>query len=92
LFCADNTAPFGITMGLAGIGGQFTLPKNSSKLLLVAGGIGITPFLSMLDSPVATSEAEESGTLLRSSLHENHVLPHNSSALHSALILRRRSV
>jgi ferredoxin-NADP reductase len=59
----ENTAPLGITVGLVGIGGQFTLPTNSSKLLLVAGGIGITPFLSMLNS-VATSEAEETWDII----------------------------
>lgn len=46
----DNTAPLGINLGLVGVGGEFTLPANSTKLLLVAGGIGITPFLSMLSS------------------------------------------
>lgn len=28
--------------------GEFTLPKNEDKLVFIAGGVGITPFLSML--------------------------------------------
>ncbi len=40
-----------------GIYGDFVLPKNTSqKLLLVAGGIGITPFLSHLASLRAADE------------------------------------
>jgi len=54
----DDTAPLGITAGLVGIGGQFTLPTKKSKLLFLAGGIGLTPFLSMINS-IVTSDASE---------------------------------
>ena len=33
---------------VANVSGEFTLPASPQKLLFVAGGIGITPFLSML--------------------------------------------
>jgi ferredoxin-NADP reductase len=55
----DDTTPLGIVVDLVGVGGQFTLPTDTSKLLLVAGGIGITPFLSMLNS-ISTSNVGES--------------------------------
>lgn len=54
----DDTTPLGITGGLIGIGGHFTLPPKISKLLLIAGGIGLTPFLSMLNSIVTTGPIE----------------------------------
>ena len=31
------------------VGGDFLLPDDDSKLLLVAGGIGITPYISQLE-------------------------------------------
>lgn len=33
---------------LVGVSGGFTLPSDSTRFLWIAGGIGITPFLSML--------------------------------------------
>ncbi len=39
------------------LAGDFTLPKDTSKkLVLIAGGIGITPFRSMIASLIATNE------------------------------------
>lgn len=35
------------------VSGNFTLPPDSSKILLIAGGIGITPFRSMIAQLVA---------------------------------------
>lgn len=54
-----DTTPLGITAGLVGVGGDFILPTRAHKLLLVAGGIGVTPFLSML-SAIASSTSDES--------------------------------
>ncbi len=43
--------PLGVLVGATGVSGDFVLPKNESKpLLLIAGGIGITPFISHLTS------------------------------------------
>lgn len=43
--------PEGMVIESTGIGGDFTLPKDAKRpLLFVAGGIGITPFVSHLQS------------------------------------------
>jgi len=43
------TMPLSAEVKIEGPGGSFTLPKNSArKIVLLAGGIGITPFLSMV--------------------------------------------
>ena len=66
----DNTTPLGITVGLNGIGGQFILPTKRTKLLLVAGGIGLTPFLSMMNSIVAYETGEPWDVILIISTRE----------------------
>lgn len=44
-----NELPLGSEVELGPIAGAFTLPDDTSKpLVLIAGGIGITPFMSML--------------------------------------------
>ncbi len=46
---AIDELPIGSTLRATGISGDFVLPKRSgTPLLLVAGGIGITPFISQL--------------------------------------------
>jgi ferredoxin-NADP reductase len=45
---ALNALPEGATVKLLGPSGQFTLPKVVRPAALIAGGIGITPFISML--------------------------------------------
>lgn len=42
------------------IGGEFVLPKNPvEKLVFVAGGIGVTPFVSMVESLLDTNEKRD---------------------------------
>lgn len=68
-----DTTPLGITLGLVGIGGSFTLPAETTKLLLVAGGIGVTPFLSMLNSITAADRNEPWDIILVISMREAHL-------------------
>ncbi len=46
-----QTLPLGTVVRATGISGDFVLPRNSAlPVLMVAGGIGITPFISQLSS------------------------------------------
>lgn len=47
-----DARPLGLSVDLVGISGSFTLPPEvtAHKLLCFAGGVGITPFLSILGS------------------------------------------
>ena len=75
----EDCKALGMTVRLVGVSGDFTLPSIQStspnvreKLLFVAGGIGITPFLSMLK---ATRErGEERDVVLLMSTREPEVL------------------
>jgi ferredoxin-NADP reductase/Na+-translocating ferredoxin:NAD+ oxidoreductase RnfD subunit len=50
----------GTTVDATGIGGDFVLPKDTAApLLFVAGGIGITPFISHLRSMQDANQAKE---------------------------------
>jgi ferredoxin-NADP reductase len=69
----DNSTPLGITVGLIGIGGVFTLPTKTSKLLMVAGGIGVTPFLSMLNAIITGDASEIWDVILIISTREPHL-------------------
>ncbi|CAE7197005.1 unnamed protein product [Rhizoctonia solani] len=44
----EDARPVGLQVSLVGIDGDFMLPSEGKKLLWVAGGVGITPFLAML--------------------------------------------
>ncbi|KAK0457547.1 uncharacterized protein EV420DRAFT_502383 [Desarmillaria tabescens] len=49
----EDLLPLSLTVPIVGITGQFTLPRgNSKRLALFAGGIGVTPFLSMLGGTI----------------------------------------
>jgi ferredoxin-NADP reductase len=41
---------------LLGVSGTFTLPEKSSKLFFIAGGVGITPLMSMIRYAVQQEE------------------------------------
>jgi len=67
----------GMTARLVGVGGDFVLPPiqhsvGRKKLLFVAGGIGITPFLSMLKA--IRERGEERDAVLLISTREPKVL------------------
>jgi ferredoxin-NADP reductase len=47
-------------VGIAGLGGDFVLPKDKSrKLAFIAGGIGVTPFRSMMKYLLDTGEQRD---------------------------------
>ncbi|KAK0243642.1 hypothetical protein EDD85DRAFT_804706 [Armillaria nabsnona] len=43
-----DMSPLSLTIPIIGVTGDFTLPRTSKRLALFAGGIGVTPYLSML--------------------------------------------
>lgn len=50
----------GDTLMASGVTGEFTLPPDmSTGLVFIAGGIGITPFVSMLSSMLATKQRRD---------------------------------
>lgn len=50
----------GDTVTVSGLSGNFTLPKDSQKkIVFIAGGIGVTPFRSMIKSLVDTKEKRD---------------------------------
>ncbi|HEY0217116.1 MAG TPA: FAD-dependent oxidoreductase [Cellulomonas sp.] len=52
--------PVGTRLGATGLGGDFLLPAEPAQpLLLVAGGIGVTPFASQLAAVVAAGEQRD---------------------------------
>lgn len=53
-----------LDMNLVGIGGHFMHGEGQAKILMVAGGVGITPFLAMLSSMAQETEVKRDVTLL----------------------------
>lgn len=49
----------GDQMRVANISGEFVLPPGDSPLLLIAGGIGITPFRSMIADQIARKQKRD---------------------------------
>ncbi|MEI6864312.1 MAG: hypothetical protein WCK46_03045 [Candidatus Adlerbacteria bacterium] len=50
----------GQTLSVAQLAGEFTLPKDTNKkLVFIAGGIGITPFRSMVQYMIDTKESRD---------------------------------
>jgi ferredoxin-NADP reductase len=66
----ENTTQLGLTADIRGVSGEFILP-SAEKLLWVAGGIGITPFLRMLSS---IDERERKDIILIVSTREPDVI------------------
>ena len=63
---ALQTATIGMELPVTGVYGDFVLPKSpSDKLLLIAGGIGITPFRAHLEWLLNTGQRRD-GVLLYS--------------------------
>ncbi|KAF7968243.1 hypothetical protein HWV62_31579 [Athelia sp. TMB] len=69
----SDMTPLGISLDIVGVGGTFVLPKAPGKLLLVAGGVGITPFLSMLSEVTSTEGSEGWDVVLVVSTREPQV-------------------
>ena len=52
--------PLGATLAVTGVWGDFTLPRDpAAPVLLVAAGIGVTPFVSQLRQLAATGERRD---------------------------------
>jgi len=49
----------GATVSATSVGGDFVLPRDDSPVLLVAGGIGITPYVSQLEDRAGNAAAGE---------------------------------
>jgi len=77
----NDIRSLGLSARLVGISGEFVLPPSpSTKLLFIAGGIGVTPFLSMLEAS-ALLEEEREVSLVLSTREPEVILPLISRAL-----------
>ena len=72
----EDTRKLGMKIPLIGITGEFTLREGREKMLWIAGGIGVTPFLSMLEvmSKVQEKRKHEYDVVLLLSTREPDVL------------------
>lgn len=66
------SSPAGTIVHAHRVGGDFTLPKGDRPLVFIAGGIGVTPFLSMLES-MATTGDERRVTLFYAARNEDNL-------------------
>lgn len=48
-----------LELPLLGVGGSFVLPSTPGRVLLIAGGIGITPFLAHLQAIASAPKGED---------------------------------
>jgi ferredoxin-NADP reductase len=60
----ENASELGLEVKLVGVGGQFSHGEESEKFVMVAGGVGITPFLSMLSSMARKTSQKKDVTLI----------------------------
>lgn len=66
--------PIGRTIRATGVWGDFTLPKNvEQKLLFIAGGVGVTPFMSHLEWLEHTGQVRDV-VLIYSNRNSNEVI------------------
>ncbi|KAF8990474.1 hypothetical protein BDQ17DRAFT_1333457 [Cyathus striatus] len=81
----DDSRPVGMSVGIVGVSGDFVLPEHDSegkrKMVWIAGGIGVTPFLSMLKSLSRRGEEKWDIILLLSTREPEVFLPILASSL-----------
>ncbi|KAL5359462.1 hypothetical protein BJX96DRAFT_58390 [Aspergillus floccosus] len=63
-----------IEVDIVGVTGDFTLPKMEVNMLLIAGGIGITPFLAMLGALTARKDSARGDVVLALSTREPGIM------------------
>jgi ferredoxin-NADP reductase len=66
----ENATPLQLTFNLIGVGGEFTLSSAKNKFLMLAGGIGITPFLTMLSGLLHEQSRNDADVVLGVSTRE----------------------
>jgi len=72
-----DARPLGFKIRLVGVGGEFTLargPNAEKKYLWMAGGIGVTPFISMLSALSSAPEGPATDIIMTLSTREPEVL------------------
>lgn len=69
---ALNSLELGSKIAAANVWGNFVLPRNNRKIVLIAGGIGITPYVSMIRSLLSNKEKRDI-VLIYSNTHEDEI-------------------
>lgn len=70
----QDATPLNLSLGLLGISGKFVLPQKPQKMAWLAGGIGITPFLSMLGALMARTDEDTWDVVLLVATREPQVI------------------
>jgi len=87
----ENLRDLGLNVNLVGISGDFVLPESANTkrhLIWIAGGIGVTPFLSMLSAISQKNvECPSDITLLLSTREPDVLLSLISSSLQGSKLL-----